>query len=59
MRPFLLVQSWFELEERKFVGEVGLKIDNLDMRNLRQLNQLYAEVKRVEGEVREGGGRRY
>lgn len=43
------LQSWFEKEERRFLGEVGLKIDNLDTRNLRQLNQIYAEVKKLEG----------
>ena len=31
------------------MGDVEFKIDNLDARNLRQLNQLYAEVKKVEG----------
>ena len=42
-------QSWFQEEEKKLMGEVEFKIDNLDARNLRQLNQLYAEVKKVEG----------
>ena len=42
-------QSWFQDEEKKLMGEVEFKIDNLDARNLRQLNQLYAEVKKVEG----------
>lgn len=43
-------QSWFEGEEHKFVQELELKLENLDARDLRQLNELYAEMKRVDGE---------
>lgn len=32
------------------LSDVEFKIDNLDARNLRQLNQLYAEIQKVEGE---------
>lgn len=29
--------------------ELEIKLDNLDARDMRQLNEVYAEVKRVEG----------
>lgn len=29
--------------------ELEVKLDNLDARDMRQLNEVYAEVKRVEG----------
>lgn len=31
--------------------ELEVKLDNLDSRDMRQLNEVYAEVKRVEGEA--------
>ena len=31
------------------LSDVEAKIDNLDARNLRQLNQLYGEIKKLEG----------
>lgn len=40
-------QSWFEGEEHRFVQELEIKLDNLDARDMRQLNEVYAEVKRV------------
>ena len=43
------LQSWFEREEQKMVQELSMKLDNLDARDTRQLNEVYAEVKRVEG----------
>ncbi len=46
-----MLQTWFQAEEKRFLGEVGVKIDQLDTRNMRQLNQLYAEIRKVEGEV--------
>lgn len=42
-----LFQSWFEEEEHRFVQELEVKLDNLDARDMRQLNEVYAEVKRV------------
>ena len=47
-RP-LLLQSWFQHEEQKMVQELSVKLDNLDSRDTRQLNEVYAAVKRVEG----------
>jgi hypothetical protein len=41
--------SWFQHEEQKMVQELSVKLDNLDSRDTRQLNAVYAEVKRVEG----------
>ena len=46
----IITQSWFEGEEHKFVQELETKLENLDARDLRQLNELYAEMKRVDGE---------
>lgn len=46
----IIAQSWFEGEEHKFVQELETKLENLDARDLRQLNELYAEMKRVDGE---------
>jgi alpha-1,3-mannosyl-glycoprotein beta-1,2-N-acetylglucosaminyltransferase len=40
-------QSWFQHEEQKMVQELSVKLDNLDSRDTRQLNAVYAEVKRV------------
>ena len=31
--------------------ELEIKLDNLDSRDMRQLNEVYAEVKRVDGEA--------
>lgn len=42
-------QSWFQHEEQKMVQELSVKLDNLDSRDTRQLNEVYAAVKRVEG----------
>ena len=49
MTSCLCLQTWFEEEEHKFVQELEIKLDNLDARDMRQLNELYAEVKRVDG----------
>ena len=35
-----------------------MKLDNLDSRDVRQLNQLYVEVKRMDGEGAGPSGRR-
>jgi alpha-1,3-mannosyl-glycoprotein beta-1,2-N-acetylglucosaminyltransferase len=35
------------------VQELEIKLDNLDSRDMRQLNEVYAEVKRVDGVLRE------
>lgn len=43
------MQSWFEDEEKRVLGSIEFKIDNLDARNMRQLNQLYAEIKTLQG----------
>ena len=43
------MQTWFHEEEQKLLSDVEAKIDNLDARNLRQLNQLYGEIKKLEG----------
>ena len=43
------LQSWFEAGERELVQELSVKLENLDSRDTRQLNEVYAEVKRVEG----------
>ena len=51
-----LPQSWFEEEEHKFVQELEVKLENLDARDMRQLNELYAEMKRVEGELIQPSG---
>lgn len=45
--PCPLSQSWFEGEEHRFVQELEVKLDNLDARDMRQLNEVYAEIKRV------------
>ena len=45
----MFVQSWFKDEEQKLLASVEFKIDNLDARNMRQLNQLYAEIKTLQG----------
>ena len=37
------------MEEENLLASVELKIDNLDARNMRQLNQLYAEIKKLQG----------
>lgn len=37
------------MEEKNLLASVELKIDNLDARNMRQLNQLYAEIKTLQG----------
>ena len=41
-------QTWSQDEENKLLFEVQFKIDNLDARNLRQLNQLYTEITKIE-----------
>lgn len=46
--PKFLFQAWFQDEEQRLLSDVEFKIDNLDARNLRQLNQLYAEIQVVE-----------
>lgn len=46
-------QSWFAAEEEKFIGELSFKIDNLDARNLRQLNTIYGEIKSVRDSLEE------
>lgn len=38
-------QSWFEDKVQILLSSCESKIDNLDARNMRQLNQLYAEIK--------------
>ena len=43
------MQSWFEEEEQNLIQELAIKLENLDARDTRQLNEVYAEVKRVEG----------
>ena len=48
--PYMF-QAWFQEEEQRLLSDVEFKIDNLDARNLRQLNQLYAEIQKVEGEL--------
>lgn len=37
------------------VQDLSIKLDNLDARDTRQLNQVYAEVKRVEGTIHSCG----
>ena len=36
-------------EKQELLGSIEIKMDNLDARNMRQLNQMYAEIKKIEG----------
>ena len=47
----LLLQSLFKEEEVALSKLLGFKIDNLDARNLRQLNQMYAEIVKVQSKA--------
>lgn len=37
------------------VQDLSIRLDNLDARDTRQLNQVYAEVKKVEGTIHSCG----
>ena len=41
--------SWLKEKEKRLLSSVEFKIDNFDARNMRQLNQLYEEIKKIEG----------